>query len=83
MAYFDRAQNRKDWEKMMVGLRAERERRASGEEPMATDRSMRVKSYTREPVSFNKLMEEYRAEQGIKLPSVSRSLERQSPQKSR
>jgi len=79
MSYFDRAQNRKDWEKMMVGLREERDRRAGGAEPVKVARS-RDKEYTREPVPFKQVMAEYQAEQGIKTRAPARTFDKNAPQ---
>jgi hypothetical protein len=82
MAYFDNPANNESWEQAMVGLRAERARRLSGEES-AEVKSLRAAKdraygpFERIPVTLSQVEAEYQAERGAKTPG--RRLEKESP----
>jgi hypothetical protein len=86
MAFFDIQKNRESWEQAMSELRAERERRLSGEAPGAVASARELSSRTlraeRIPITFQQVLDEYQIERtGKEAPAPS--LEKQSPSRER
>ncbi len=82
MAYFDNPANDASWEQAMESLRAERQRRLSGEEPQeaVSLRASKERAYgsaERIPITFEQVEAEYRAELGVKNPE--RRMEKAGP----
>ncbi len=85
MAYFDDPANNESWEAAMAGLRAERERRLSGEEPQ-TSVSLRTAAHVsaeRVAVSLPEIEAEELASRGKSPGTPERQAEKRPPERQR